>query len=255
MRLRFVSATIFLLTATAARGQSADVQVTAGSRAYADQDVPAALALYEKALAVDPRNYEALWRAARAAIDLGTPLTDADRRKAFYTKAEQYARRAVAVNPGDADGHFVLAWALGKTALSQSARGRVKYGTEVRSHALECLQLRPTHAGCLHVMGAWNAEIMRLNGFVRLVARNILGGKVFGSASWPEAVRYMEAAVAAEPTRVVHRLDMGEIYRDAGDKTKARAQFDTGLSLRASDYNDRRFKAEIQADLQKLNSA
>jgi uncharacterized protein HemY len=103
-------------------------------------------------------------------------------------------------------------------------------------------------------MGVWNAEIMRLNGLVRLVARNILGGKVFGSASWREAVRYMEAAVAAEPKRVVHRLDMGEIYRDVGDKTKARAQFDTGLALPATDYNDRRFKAEIQADLQRLGS-
>jgi uncharacterized protein HemY len=96
---------------------------------------------------------------------------------------------------------------------------------------------------------------MRLNGFVRLVAKSVLGGKVFGSASWPEAVRYMEAAVASEPQRVVHRLDMGEIYRDVGDKAKARAQFETGLSLPASDYNDRRFKAEIQADLQKLGSA
>ena len=30
-----------------------------------------------------------------------------------------YGRRAVAVNPGDAEGHFVLAWALGNTALTQ----------------------------------------------------------------------------------------------------------------------------------------
>ena len=104
-------------------------------------------------------------------------------------------------------------------------------------------------------MGVWNAEIMRLNGFVRLVAKSVLGGKVFGSASWKEAVRYMEAAVAAEPQRVVHRLDMGEIYRDVGDKAKARAQFETGLSLPATDYNDRRFKTEILADLQRLGSA
>lgn len=255
MRLSVVTAAIFLITATVASGQSAAEQVTAANRAYADQDVPAALALYEKALAAEPTNYEALWKAARAAIDLGTPVTDPARRTAIYSKAEQYARRAVTVNPGDADGHFVLAWALGKTALAQSARGRVKYGTEVRTHAVECLRLRPTHAGCLHVMGVWNAEIMRLNGFVRLVAKSVLGGKVFGSASWPEAVRYMEAAVAAEPQRVVHRLDMGEIYRDVGDKAKARAQFETGLSLPASDYNDRRFKSEIQADLQKLGSA
>jgi uncharacterized protein HemY len=101
-------------------------------------------------------------------------------------------------------------------------------------------------------MGVWNAEIMRLNSFVRLIAKSVLGGKVFGEASWKEAVRYMEAAVAAEPDRVVHRLDMGEIYRDSGDKAKARAAFQKGLELPSKDYNDARFKAEIQDDLNRM---
>ena len=103
-------------------------------------------------------------------------------------------------------------------------------------------------------MGVWNAEIMRLNAVVRLIARNVLGGRAFGSASWKEAVRYMEAAVAADPVRVVHRLDMGEIYRDVGDKTKAREQFEKGLSLPSTDYNDPRFKAEIRRHLDRLST-
>ena len=37
----------------------------------------------------------------------------------------------------------------------------------------------------LHVMGMWNAEVMRLNTFSRAVAKNVLGGRVFGAASWP----------------------------------------------------------------------
>lgn len=235
-----------------ATAQTGADELAAGDRAYAALEVPSALDHYAKAIAVDPRNYEALWKGARAAIDLGTPAPDAAKRNALFSTAEQYGRTAVAVNPGDADGHFVLAWALGKTALMQSAKNKVKYGTDVRAQALECLRLRPAHAGCLHVMGVWNAEIMRLNGFVRLIARSILGGHVFGAASWKEAVRYMEAAVSAEPERVVHRLDMGEIYRDAGDKVKARAQFEAGLKLPSVDYNDRRFKAEIQNDLDRL---
>jgi tetratricopeptide (TPR) repeat protein len=244
---------LLALTSTA-RAQTASDQITAGDRASQVLDAPAAFDHYEKAIAMEPRNYEALWKASRAAIDLGTPATDAAKRRAFFSTAEQYARRAVAVNPGDVQGHFVLAFALGKTALMQSARGRVKYGTDVRTHALECLRLRPEYAGCLHIMGVWNAEIMRLNGFVRLIARNVLGGRAFGAASWTEAVRYMEAAVASEPQRIVHRLDMGEIYRDVGDKAKARAQFETGLHLPVTDYNDRRFKADIQADLDRLGS-
>ncbi len=255
MRFRVCTALMLVTLASTARAQSAEEELRAGNRAFAALEVPAALDHYEKAIAADPKNYEALWKAARLAIDLGTPAADATRRNKLFSTAEQYARRAVAVNPGDAEGHFVLAWVLGKAALSQSPRGRVKYGTEVRRQALECLRLTPGHAGCLHVMGVWNAEVMRLNGLVRLIARNLLGGSVFGSASWKEAVRYMEASVAADPSRIVHRLDMGEIYRDVGDMAKAKAQFETGLRLPPTEYNDRRFQSEIEADLKRLPSA
>jgi tetratricopeptide (TPR) repeat protein len=254
MRSSVCTTVMILALAATAGAQTPENHLAEGDRAYAALDGPAALDHYEKAVAESPNNYEALYKAAHAAIDLGIPARDATRRAALFATAERYARRAVAVNPGDAEGHFILSFALGKTALSQSARGRVKYGTDVRAHALECLRLQPGHTGCLHVMGAWNAEVMRLNGFVRLIAKSILGGRVFGAASWSEAVRYMEAAVAGDPQRVVHRLDMGEIYRDVGDKAKARAQWETGLRLPATEYNDRRFKAEIQADLDRLGS-
>jgi uncharacterized protein HemY len=242
---------VFTSTAFA---QTPTDEIAAGDRAYSALDESAALDHYQKAAAADPKNYEALWKASRSAIDLAIPAADAAKRNGLFSTAEQYGRRAVAVNPGDAEGHFVLAWALGKTALTQSARNRVKYGTEVHNHAMECLRLKPGHAGCLHIMGVWNAEIMRLNSFVRLIAKSILGGRVFGAASWKEAVRYMEAAVAAEPQRVVHRLDMGEVYRDVGQKAKARDQFDTGLRLPSTDFNDPRFKGDIREDLDRLGS-
>lgn len=254
MRQSLSLISMFFVVTSTAFAQSVTDEIAAGDRAYAALDESAALDHYQKAAAAEPRNYEALWKASRSAIDLGIPAAGAAKRNGLFSTAEQYGRRAVAVNPGDAEGHFVLAWALGKTALSQSASKRVKYGTEVHNHAVECLRLKPAHAGCLHVMGVWNAEIMRLNSFVRLIARSILGGRVFGEASWKEAVRYMEAAVAAEPQRVVHRLDMGEVYRDAGQKDKAREQFETGLRLPSTDFNDPRFKGDIEADLDRFGT-
>jgi len=247
--LCLISMLVFTSTAFA---QTATDEIAAGDRAYAALDETAALDHYRKAASADPRNYEALWKASRSAIDLGIPAASPTTRNGLFATAEQYGRRAVAVNPGDAEGHFVLAWALGKTALTQSASKRVKYGTDVHNHATECLRLKPAHAGCLHIMGVWNAEIMRLNSIVRLIAKSILGGRVFGEASWKEAQRYMEAAVAAEPQRVVHRLDLGEVYRDMGQKDKAREQFETGLRLPSTDFNDPRFKADIKDDLDRL---
>ncbi len=241
-----------MIASLSAPAQSPADQIALGDRAYAALDATSALVQYDRAITADPRNYEALWKASRSAIDIGSYSPDASRRQALFTRGEQYARRAAELEPGDAEGHFAVARALGKTALAQSARGRIRYATDIRSQALECLRLSQRHAGCLHVMGMWNAEVMRLNSFTRLVAKNILGGKVFGAASWTEGVRYMEASVAADPERIVHHLDLAGVYRDAGKPAKARTEFEAAIRLPVTDFNDRYYQSEARAGLADL---
>lgn len=211
-----------------------------------------ALSRYEAALAGAPSNYDLLWRAAREASDLGEAAPDAPKRSEFYRKAEGYARRAVAANATGADGHFMLAVSLGRTALTLGSRERVRYAAEIRTAALSAVKVDPKHAGALHVLGVWNAEVMRLNSFARFAARNFLGGKVFEQASWPEAIRYMEAAVAADPDRITHKLDLAAIYADTGDKPKARTSCETVARMPAVEFNDVRYKRECASLLAKL---
>ena len=238
-----------MLAASIASAQTAADHIALGDKEYVAMNAPAALAHYEEAIKQDPKSYEALWKASRSAVDLGSFERDDKKRESDFKSAELYARRAVEVNPGDAEGHFNLARALGKNALTQGPRARIKYATDVRAHALECLKINPKHPGCLHVMGMWNAEVMRLNGFTRMMAKNLLGGKVFSSANWSDAKRYMEESVANEPDRITHHVDLAGVYRDTGDKAKARAEYQAAMKLPNRDYNDRHFKAEADAAL------
>jgi tetratricopeptide (TPR) repeat protein len=238
-----------VLAASVAGAQTAADHIALGDKEYVAMNAPAAFAHYEEAVKEDAKNYEALWKASRSAVDLGSAERNTEKRESEFNSAELYARRAVEVNPTDAEGHFNLARALGKNALTQGPRSRIKYATDVRNHALECLKINPKHAGCLHVMGMWNAEVMRLNGFTRMLAKNLLGGKVFESANWAEAKRYMEESVAAEPDRIVHHVDLAGVYRDMGDKAKARAEYQTVMKMPNRDYNDRQYKGEADAAL------
>ncbi|MFN2637664.1 MAG: hypothetical protein ABR585_11610 [Gemmatimonadaceae bacterium] len=238
-----------MLFAVSVLGGQATNHIALGDKEYVAMNATAALQHYEAALADDPKNYEALWKASRSAVDLGSYEKNDEKRALYFRNAELYARRAVEANPADAEGHFNLARSLGKNALTQGPRARIKYATDVRNHALECLKINPKHAGCLHVMGMWNAEVMRLSGFTRMLAKNLLGGKVFGSANWADARRYMEESVANEPDRIVHHLDLAGVYKDIGEKAKAHAEYEAVMKLPNRDYNDRYYKGEADAGM------
>jgi tetratricopeptide (TPR) repeat protein len=232
--------------------QSAAEHVTLGDREHAAMNAPAALRHYEEAVKADPRSYEGLWKASRDAVDVGEYNPDDKERERLYSEAELYARRAVEVNPADADGHAELARALGRKALSLGKKDQVKYAGDVRNAALEALKINPRNPAGLHVMGKWNYEVLRLSGITRFMAKTFLGGKVFDSANWDDAQRYMEESVAVEPGRLVHHLDLARVYEARGNKEKAREQYEAVLKGPIGDFNDKKYQAEAADEIKEV---
>ena len=254
MKLTVASLSLLVLAAPlAAQGrQSAADHVTLGDKDHAAMNGVNALKHYEAALAVDSMYFDALVRASRESVELGRFNTNEAERTALYKRAEQYARRAVAVRPNDAESHFELAKAIGRNAQTMGTKDRVKFAGVVYDEAQAALKIDPKHAGAAHVMGVWNAEVMRLSGFSRFMAKNLLGGKVFGEASWENAIKYMELAVAEQPNMITHRLDLAEIYLDRKMKDKAREQLDWIAKAPIVEINDKHYKdvaAEMAAKL------
>jgi len=232
-----------------AGAQSAAEHIDLGDKDHAAMNAPGALQHYETAVKADPKSYEALWKAAREAVDVGEFNASAEERDRLYSMAELYARRATEANPSDAEGHFHLARSLGRRALSLGVRDRVKYAGDIRTHALEALKINPKHPGAQHVMGMWNYNVMRLSGMSRFMAKTFLGGKVFDSANWEEAQRYMEESVANEPSRLVHHLDLARVYAARGDKERARAQYEATIRGTPTDFNDRHFQRQASDEI------
>ena len=158
------------------------------------------------------------------------------------------------MRPSDAESHFELARAIGRTAQTMGTKDKVKYAGVVHDEAMAALKIDPRHPGALHVMGEWNAEVMRLNGFSRFMAKNILGGKTFGEASWDNAQKYMEQAVAIDSMRITHHLDLAMIYRDRDMKDKAREQFSGSPRLRSWSTTTRSSRSRRQPLCRSSNS-
>lgn len=254
MRLSLPLALAALLLARALPAQSAAAgvaeRVRAGDAASDRLDLPAALVEYEAALALDSMDYTANWKTAYALVDLGAKTPDSlpdPERDRLYRRAEMLARRATEVNPRGADGWFMLANASGRTALTKSRKERVKSANAIYDHATTALGLDHRHDGAYHVLGRWNAEIMRLSGIERLFAKSFMGGKRFGLASWDEAVKYLERAVQLRPDFIYHHLDLAAVYVDRRRYADAARELDLIPTLPRLNANDTLYVREAAA--------
>ncbi len=232
--------------------QTAKDQIALGDREYAEHKAQSALDSYMKALSVEAKNYEALWKAARVETDLSELAPKGARQDSLMTAATVHAAAAIGVNPRDAEGHFCAARVAGRKALTLGTRDRIKYAKIVRLESLDALKADSLHPGALHVLGMWNAEIMRINGLARIFAKSFLGADVFSRASWSEAQRLLELAVKVDPTRIVHRLDLAAIYTDRGDKARAREQYEFIAKAPLHDATDALYKQQAAERLRKL---
>ena len=221
----------------------------------ADLEPAAALVRFDAVLARDSLDVQANWRAAVAATDVALPLTGKSarpRRDSLLARAQDNARRAVRLAPSDAPALFALGLVLGNTALTRGSKERVRMATEIRSLALRAIAADSTHDGAQHLLGRWNYEVMKLSGIQRLIAKSILGGGVFGQASWEEARRRLELAVALDPDRIYHRLDLARVLSARKESAAAQSELRRIAELPnrvAADSTYRREAVELLASL------
>lgn len=238
--------------ATSAGAQSVAEHLGLGDAAYELRKPKEALDHFVKAIAVDSLNYEARWKASRAQVDLAEAAPKGAEMDSLMAAAQRNAEAAVRIKGNDPEGHFSLARAIGRKALSVGTMERIRFSKIVRAEALDALKYDSTHAGGLHVLGMWNAEIMRVNGLARAFAKTFLGAQVFSLANWDEAQRLLEAAVSHDPKRIVHKLDLAGIYADRGNKAKAKELYEWISTAPVIESNDDLYKRQAAERLKKL---
>jgi regulator of microtubule dynamics protein 3 len=253
---RFIA--VALLGSSAAApvlAQGVKDHVALGTAAFQVHDLGTSLAHYEAALAIDSTAYEANWRASIVLLDQGEQIPDSVRspeRDSLYARAERLARRAVAADSLGADGHFALAAAVGRASLTMGKKERIRRARVIRDEAERTIAIDPRHDGAYHILGRWNAEIMRLSGLSRFFAKTMLGAGIFSQASWDGAISNMERAVALDSGRLYHRLELAEIYVDRKRYDDAREQLTEVAALPDREIMDSLYRREAAALAQRI---
>lgn len=226
--------------------------IHAGDAAFKAFDNKAAREAYGRAVAVDSSNYEALWKLARAYIDVGQAAKDAEQKQNYFM-GEKIARRCVALHPDSAEGHFFLAVAVGRVALMVGGKKKIALSKEVKVEAEKALVINPRHDGAMHALGRWNYELANLSWVLKTAAKIIYGGVPSG-ASNEQAKAWFEEAFVIAPDKPVHHLWLGETLIELEDYPSARTHLETCVTLKDFFWDDSKNKAQAAERLKEIRN-
>jgi tetratricopeptide (TPR) repeat protein len=242
--------TLVLLLTTALLGAPANP--AAADSAYFAGRPADAFAGYCRLLESAPRDTALLWRAARAALATGWLEPNRSISVAWYHRAQEYGRRALAAAPDDAKAQYWLAAALGREAqVSGDVRARVREGQEAYDLVLRILARAPDHAGAHNMLGQLHYQVMNTPWAMRVIGLRLLGARLHFRPSWEEAERQLVRAVELDPSAIAYRLELGRLYLRTGRPLPARAQLQRALALPRVHPPDALFQKEAAALMRK----
>jgi len=201
-----------------------------------------ALDTYLAALALEPNNYELLWRASRSLVDLGEHLpSGTDQEKAtqleMYDKSKEFANKAIAANANGAMGYTRRAIANGRIALFKGVWESLDLVKQVKADCEKAIALDPNDAAAYYVLGRTHMKVCEKPRIVRWP----LG---LGWADLDDAVQNCEKAIALRPNFIMYHLDCARAYVEQDEYEKARTHLNTIPSLATMDEDDGQFRKE-----------
>ena len=185
-------------------------------RLYAQFRPREAIRELQKILEVDGRNFEALVKMARAYIDVGDmiPETGAnwkERKLKEYAVAEDYARRALKVDPNSTWSHFWVAAALGNSAMVSPISRQLELANQIRGEIEKAIALDGKNGLAYHAYGVWHRKVAEIGSASRVFA-SVLYGQSVPAGSLEKSVEYLKKAVELNPTFIVSRLELARSH-------------------------------------------
>jgi tetratricopeptide (TPR) repeat protein len=239
-----------LLACAAASAQSVDELLDKGDAFDRRFEAADALSVYLIAEKADPKNVDILLRIARQYRHL---LQDAKAKKEklqLGRLALSYAQRAASLAPDNAETHLSIAISYGKMLPFMGTKEQVETSPRIKNAVDRTLQLDPRNDSAWHILGRWNRTLAEISGLKRALAGTLYGSLPKGSKE--EAAKALEKAIALNPNRLMHYIELGRIYALMGRKNDARKFINKGMAMPDVEKDDPEMKVKGRETLEKL---
>lgn len=209
-----------------------------------------ALALYLQADELYPNNTKVLVKIAKQYSDLVNDEPSHAKQKPLVEMALNYAKRAVAADPNDADANLVVAVSYCKLTPYIGARQKVAMCNEVKAYAERAVALDPRSDYAHHVLGRWHQEVSQVGAVERTLAKALFGG--IPQADLRESLKQLDLARKLRPDRLIHQVEYGRTLIMMGRIEEGRREIQKGLAMPITEKDDPESKARGERSLAAL---
>lgn len=240
MRPRSLFSTLLaaaLCLAGQARGaDSADELIQKGDVFYAKLEPAEALKFYLPAEKLEPENVALIVRIARQYRHLMVDTTAQESKLQFANTAVNYADRAAALSPNDPEAQLAVAISYGKRLPLVGSKQQIGDSRVIKLAADKVLALDAQNDLGWQVLGRWYLGLAEVSPVKRALAQVIYGK--LPAAKYEDAQRCFEKAIALNPNRLMHYIELGRTYADMGRTTEARKCLLKGLAMPPTEKDD-----------------
>ena len=241
----------FMLVGIGFAAESADDLIDKGKVFDKKFQANDALPLFLSAEKLEPKNPELMVRIARQYRYLMTDAPDTQEKLRLGRIALDYSMRAAACGPKDSDAQLAPAITLGKMLPYMPSKEQVAASPRIKESVDKALAINPENDNAWHILGRWNRTLAEISGMKRTVAGLIYGQLPKGSLE--EAEEDMKKAIALNPHRLMHYIELGRIYAAMGKNEEAREFINKGLGMRVTEKDDPETKERGREALAKIH--
>lgn len=244
------AALVLIVSVAAARSESADELIKQGDVHYDRLEASEALKCYLPAEKQDPQNARLLVKIARQYRHLMSDAQSDGEKLRCCATALDYSRRAVKIAPNDPEAQLAVAITYGKILPFLGNKEKAETSRLIKAAAEKVVKLDPKNDLGWHVLGRWHVVLAEVSGVKRAIAQVVYGK--LPPATNEDAVRCFQKAIALNPNRLMHYIELGRTYANMDRKEEARKYISKGLAMRDTEKDDPETKQKGRELLAKL---
>lgn len=245
-----VFAAALLLSCTSGRAQTATELMQRGDVYDLKFQADDALRYYLPAEKLEPTNVDLLVRIARQYRHLMSDASTGAEKLKIGAIALDYGKRAAKLGPKDSDAQISPAITYGRMLPYQGNKEQVAATSLIKAAADRAIALNPRNDVAWHVLGRWHQVLANMGAL-----KHMLGGLIYGklpSTTNEAAIVCFERAIAINPNRLRHYIELGRTFAQMGKSAEARKYIEKGLSMSNIEKDDAELKQRGREDLAKL---